>query len=525
MYNFNQLADTVQKIGKKKLADSIPYLNRGLEKESLRQLPDGSISKTPHPEGLGSALTNKYITTDYSEALLEYITPVFKDTASLLEFLENLHTFSLQKMPEDEKIWCHSMPCILSEEEDIPIAEYGSSNIGMMKHIYRHGLAWRYSRRMQTIAGVHFNFSLPDQLWELLKKSENSSLNLTDYKSKGYFNLIRNFKRHVWLLFYFSGSSPALCKSFLDGQQHKLESFDDCTAYKPYATSLRMSDLGYTNKEQQSLKIRFNSLDEYVEDLGRAIKTPSPEFEKIGVKADGSYRQLNTNILQIENEFYSIIRPKRTANSGEKPTSALRKRGVEYVEVRMLDVNPFSPIGISRELINFLDIFLLACAIAPSPEISDEETEIINFNQTASILEGRKKDLLLKNPEGEVLFRTLAGELMESLSCCAEILDSAFKSDTYCKVIDEFTNLISKPELTPSGRVLTEMNREDSAYFPFAKTLSARHNQFLKSRQIPRELLEHLEAEAQRSIEMQKEIEEKDSISFEDFLLNYSRQN
>ncbi|MCP4457991.1 MAG: glutamate--cysteine ligase, partial [Cytophagales bacterium] len=243
-------------------------------------------------------------------------------------FLENLHTFSLQNIPDNEKIWCHSMPCILTKEEDIPIADYGSSNIGMMKHIYRHGLAWRYSRRMQTIAGIHFNFSLPDQLWEMLRKTENSDLNLMDYKSKGYFNLIRNFKRHVWMLFYFSGSSPALCKSFLDGQKHELDSFDNCTAYKPHATSLRMSDLGYTNKEQQSLKIRFNSLNEYVDDLGRAIKTPSEEFEKIGIKVDGKYRQLNSNILQIENEFYSIIRPKRTANSGEKPTSALSKRGV-----------------------------------------------------------------------------------------------------------------------------------------------------------------------------------------------------
>ena len=257
MYNFNKLKTVVESLGESQLAENIPYINRGLEKESLRQVQDGQISKTPHPHALGSALTNKFITTDYSEALLEYITPVFKDTESLLEFLENLHTFSLINMPEDEKIWCHSMPCILTEEEDIPIAEYGTSNIGMMKHIYRHGLAWRYSRRMQTIAGIHYNFSLPDELWDFLKEKENSPLSLVDYKSKGYFNLIRNFQRHVWLLFYFTGSSPALCKSFLTGQKHNLDSFDECTAYKPYATSLRMSDLGYTNKEQQHLTIRF----------------------------------------------------------------------------------------------------------------------------------------------------------------------------------------------------------------------------------------------------------------------------
>ena len=525
MYYFKQLPETINKIGKDKLINNIPYINRGLEKESLRQLPDGQISKSPHPRALGSALTNKYITTDYSEALLEYITPVFKDTKSLLEFLENLHSFSLQNMPENEKIWCHSMPCILTQEEDIPIADYGSSNIGQMKHIYRHGLAWRYSRRMQTIAGIHFNFSLPDELWELLRESEQSELNLKDYKSKGYFNLIRNFKRHVWLLFYFTGSSPALCKSFLDGQKHNLDSFDECTAYKPYATSLRMSDLGYTNKEQQSLNIRFNSLEEYVEDLSKAIKTPSKEFEKIGTKVDGFYRQLNTNILQIENEFYSIIRPKRTANSGEKPTSALRKRGVEYIEVRMLDVNPFSPIGVNEKLLDFLDIFLLACALTPSPEFNEFESKIIATNQQASILEGRKEGLTIETPEGPQDFKNIAKELMSSLSACSDILDHAFNSNKYAAVVNEYTEMINKPELTPSGKVLKEMSQNHSSYFPFAKSLSSQHNQFLKSRKIPSELLEHLKLEAEKSIQMQKEIEDTDSISFDDFLENYFQQD
>ena len=524
MYNFSQLKQVVESLDLNMLAKSLPYLNRGLEKESLRQLPDGQISKTPHPYGLGSALTNKYITTDYSEALLEYITPVFKETDSLLEFLENLHTFSLINMPENEKIWCHSMPCILTEEEDIPIAEYGSSNIGKMKHVYRHGLAWRYSRRMQTIAGIHFNFSLPDSFWEYLRESEKSELNLVDYKSKGYFNLVRNFQRYVWLLFYFTGSSPALCKSFLSGQKHDLDSFDECTAYKPYATSLRMSDLGYTNKEQQRLKVSFNSLEEYVQDLGRAIKTPSQEFEKIGVKVDGEYRQLNTNILQIENEFYSIIRPKRTANSGEKPTCALSKRGVEYIEVRMLDVNPFVSVGISEKQIRFLDTFLLACAILPSPPIDEEEKKIIKENQSRAILQGRNPELKMLTSNGEISFKDLASECMDSLKVSAELLDLALKTDSFSKNLQEFSKMIDDSRLTPSGKVLEEMRQRKSSYYPFAKALSNQHNQFLKSRQLPKELLDYLNQTAIQSHELQKDTEDSDSVSFEEFLEAYFNQ-
>lgn len=524
MYNFEQLSQTIKDLSADKIVKSLPYINRGLEKESLRQTPDGQISKTQHPYGLGSALTNKYITTDYSEALLEYITPVFKETSCLLEFLENLHTFSLNEMPDDEKIWCHSMPCILTEEKDIPIAWYGSSNVGMMKHIYRRGLAWRYSRRMQTISGVHFNFSLPEEFWAMMKEAENSQLPLVDYISEGYFRLIRNFKRYVWLLFYFTGSSPALCKSFLTGQKHSLESFDGCTAYKPFATSLRMSDLGYTNKEQQSLKIRFNSLDEYVTDLSNAIKSPSQEFEKIGVKVDGEYRQLNTNILQIENEFYSIIRPKRTANSGEKPTCALRRRGVEYIEVRMLDVNPFSPTGICEKQINFLDTFLLACAILPSPDLDEEEQEVTRANTGLAILEGRNPDLELNTDSGKRKFRDLAKEAFSSLETCADILDKAFKTEKYKETLAKFSEMIDKPELTPSGKVLEEMTHNHSSYYPFARSLSDKHNQYLRNREIPEKLLEYLREEARKSHDLQSEIEESDAISFEEYLTNYFTQ-
>jgi glutamate--cysteine ligase len=506
------------------IADYLPFINRGVEKECLRQNSNGKLSQKPHPENLGSALTNSYITTDYSEALLEFITPVFKDADCLLEFLHNLHSFAILNMDDTESLWCHSMPCILTEEKDIPIANYGSSNIGMMKHIYRHGLDWRYTKKMQTIAGIHFNFSYPDELWQFLHKQSGSTLSMTDFKSEGYFKLIRNFQRYVWLLFYFTGSSPALCKSFLSDQKNNLESFDECTAYLPWATSLRMSDLGYTNKEQQTLNVSFNSLDEYIQGLTKAIETPSSEFEKIGVKVDGVYRQLNSNILQIENEFYSIVRPKRTADSGEMPSKALQRKGVEYIEIRMLDINPFDPIGISKEQINFLDIFMLSCLLEDSPAISVEEQSIIQQNQQLAILKGRQPDLALKSCEGDKEFKKLASECLDSFKATAELLDKSLSTDRYSKSLATYSDVLNNPEQTPSGRVIEEMKKGKCSYYPFAKSISLKHNQLFKDNTIPPELLQHLNDKARLSHSQQQEIEENDKLSFEDFLEKYFNQ-
>jgi glutamate--cysteine ligase len=499
----------------------IPYVNRGLEKETLRQTPNGQLSQLPHPEKFGSALTHRYITTDYSEALVEFITPVFKSTKDLLDFLMDIHSFAAQNLPEGESFWCHSMPCILSEEKDIPLATYGSSNIGMMKHVYRRGLDWRYTRRMQTIAGVHYNFSYPESLWSFLHQQKGSSLSLQDFISEQYFGLIRNFQRYVWLLFYFTGSSPALCKSFLTGKNHTLESFDKCTAYLPWSTSLRMSDLGYTNKDQQSLNVSFNSPEEYISSLRKAIETPSAEFEKIGIKVDGEYRQLNSNILQIENEFYSIIRPKRTAHSGEKPTTALKKRGVEYIEVRMLDVNPFEATGISAETINFIDIFMLACLLNPSPAIDDKERKIIKENQTSAINNGRNPELLLQTVDGPQSFTSLATEMLDNLKDVASFLQGCFPETPYLDTLQKNRDMIGKPELTPAGKVLNEMKKGECSYYPFAKNISAKHNQSFSNHKLPEELMTHFSEEASRSLQTQREIEKNDQTSFDEFLDEY----
>src|SRR5690554_2847852 len=155
---------------------------RGIEKEGLRVDAEGALARTPHPTQLGSALTNPSITTDYSEALLELITGTHGSIQSLRGELEDVHRFVASQL-QNEFIWNQSMPAILPGEADIPIGWYGSSNTGMLKHVYRRGLAERYGKAMQCIAGVHYNFSLPDELWGLLGTEGNC---IEERRSRGY---------------------------------------------------------------------------------------------------------------------------------------------------------------------------------------------------------------------------------------------------------------------------------------------------------------------------------------------------
>ncbi|MEW8211129.1 MAG: glutamate--cysteine ligase, partial [Candidatus Thiodiazotropha taylori] len=328
----------------------------GLEKEALRVSPQGCISSLPHPEVLGSPLTNRYITTDYSEALTEIITPPSTDRHEPLKFLFEAHRFVYQHLG-DEILWSTSMPCVVEDDERIPIAEYGNSNAGMMKTVYRRGLGHRYGRVMQVIAGVHFNYSLPQDFWWVYQQLEGDKSDTQGFISDAYFGMLRNLQRLGWLVPYLFGASPAVCKSFLGGRPTSLESFDEYTYFSPYATSLRMGDIGYQNSKEQGTGIKacYDCLDAYVETLSRAIETPCPIYQAMGVKIDGRYEQLNANILQIENEYYSTVRPKQIPEMMEKPIHALQRRGVRYVELRSLDVNAFHPLGIADEQVYFIE--------------------------------------------------------------------------------------------------------------------------------------------------------------------------
>ncbi|CAD6367051.1 glutamate--cysteine ligase [Shewanella putrefaciens] len=494
---------------------------RGIEREALRIDEAGYLALDTHPLELGSALMHSRITTDYSEALLEFITPVNNKVEPLLEGLTETHAFSVRHL-HGQRLWPVSMPCYVKDEHNIPVARYGSSNTGKMKTLYRKGLTYRYGALMQIISGVHFNFSVSQELWQSLYEIGDKSLTFEDFISESYFGLIRNYRRLVWVLPYLFGASPALCSSFIKGQKTDLqfEKSGRGTLYLPYATSLRMSDLGYTNKEQEDLNISYNSLPEYLAGVNAAIKMPSANFANIGVKVDGEYRQLNANVLQIENEFYSPIRAKRVTRSGEKPSEALARAGVEYIEVRALDVNPFSPIGIEASQVRFLDLFLLYCLLTESPKSDIKEEARLSANLKSVVLEGRKPDLKLLTSTGTLSLKSWLETLFDTLQPLAKLLDG--EASDYQTALAHWRRAVDDPNQTLSGQVIQHLIAKGQDHGQWVMKLAEQYHQYFIDYPLSAETIAQYQAEAKSSLEKQAELEAAQSaISFDDYLKDY----
>jgi glutamate--cysteine ligase len=496
---------------------------KGVEKESLRVSPDGRIEQSRHPHALGSTLTHEHITTDYSEALIELVTPPFTQSWELLQYLLDLHQFVYRHLG-DQLLWATSMPCILEGDASIPIARYGRSNIGRMKEVYRRGLGYRYGRMMQAISGVHFNYSFPMRFWPVLAEALERRNSDQQFISEQYFALLRNYRRHGWLVLFLFGNSPAVCGSFLKGRAHSLRPLSAGTYYEPYATSLRMSDLGYRNKSQAGMQISVNSLGEYVRDLTAAVSTPHPEYEKIGVKVDGEHRQLNANLLQIENEYYSYIRPKRVARSGERPSQALRRGGVEYVEFRALDVSAFDPVGVNQSKLRFLEAFAALCAFKESAPIDASEQAQLDQNHAIVAHRGREPGLTLDRNGKPVTLREWARELIDSMRGLCELLDEGDEQRPYTAALELQASKIEEPALTPSARTLQEMQSNGESFADMALRMSRLHKAYFLDLYPPNEQrLAEFGAEAAESLERQAAMEAADCITFDQYLADYFR--
>ncbi len=505
-------------------------LQRGIEKESLRVDSNGLLAQTPHPYKLGSALTHPMITTDYCESLLEFVTPVHNNIDSLLQELQDIHHFTYQHIG-DEKLWVNSMPCIVESEEKIPIARYGSSNVAKMKEAYRRGLSHRYGSLMQTIAGIHFNFSMPDSFWrdyfacdsagELPAHSPYQAR-----KSEQYFSLIRNFHHHSWIGSYLFGASPAVCRSFLRGREHILEDFEAHSFYAANATSLRLSKLGYSNDAQAGIEINYNGIDHFVQSLRRAIQTVNPAYEKFGVNINGQYQQLNANLLQIENEFYASIRPKRVAASGESPSRALLQRGVEYIEVRSIDLNPFTPLGIDADCIRFMDVLLLYCLFSDSAPLSPDDFRAAQANQQKIVMQGRDGHLKMNTDRGEKSAKAAMMALLGQMRPVAELLDQANNSNGYRSMMTQQINKVEDSALTPSARIINRMRSENLSFYEFSTEMSENSERLFKQKCLAPETNQKFENLAAQSHAAQLEIESGDTLSFDEFLEDYfERQN
>ncbi|MDG1819499.1 MAG: glutamate--cysteine ligase [Porticoccaceae bacterium] len=506
-------------------ADSSLLANivRGIEKESLRVEPNGQLAKTPHPKALGSALTHPSITTDYSEALLEFITAPSASIDQVISELEEIHRYTYENI-DDELLWVNSMPCQLGEDSSIPVGEYGSSNIGQMKTVYRLGLGHRYGRLMQTIAGIHYNFSVPDSLWLKLQADEGNQQSLQDYKTDGYFALIRNFRRYFWLLLYLFGAAPAVCKSFVRNREHDLQPVgnDSHSLYKPNATSLRMGNLGYQSDAQSSLIVCYNDIAQYTRTLKGALETPYKHYEHLGLKdSQGNYQQLTTNLLQIENEFYSPIRPKRTAASGETPLEALHNKGVEYIEVRCVDLNPLAACGIDKKTIRFLDTFLLFCLLKESPKTNNNEYQQITENQRRTVADGRNSDLELVDGDQSRKLVEWGQALVAEMQPVATLLDKANNSAEYQSTLATMGERLQNSSLTPAAILLSEMQENNETYYRMAMRKAVEHREYFRGETLAPEVIEKYQLLAEQSQLEQQQIEASDSVSFDDFLAAY----
>ncbi len=479
-------------------------MRRGIEKESLRVDGRGALALTPHPAALGSALTHPHITTDFSESQLELITGVHAGPEACLDELRALHQFTYRAMGE-ELMWVASMPCKLPADENIPIGVYGPSNVGRAKSVYRMGLGHRYGRRMQTISGIHYNWSLPG---------------LSD---DDYFALIRNFRRHSFVLLVLFGASPAVCQCFVDGRPHELQPLSPGTQHMPFGTSLRMGRLGYQSDAQGSIAASYNGLESYAASLHGAMMRPYPAYEAIGVRnPGGEYNQLATTLLQIENEFYGTIRPKRTIRAGERPLHALRERGVEYVEVRCMDLDPFEPLGIAVPTMRFLDVFLLHCLVSPSAPDTPAEIAALARNQHQAAAHGRQPGLTLERGDRAVPLMDWAREVVAECRPIAEQLDALHGGNEHATALAQAEARLRDPDTTPSARVLQRMHRDHAdSYAAFVLERSRATRAELLALPLAADTEARLREQAVASLREQRRIEETPQADFEQFRVEY----
>lgn len=510
----------------------VEHLNgmlRGIEKEGLRMQPDGFLAQTPHPKVLGSKLTHPFITTDYSESLLELITDPKSSIVETLTMLRELHVLVAKALqPNNELMWPLSMPCMLkSADEDIPLADYGSSNIGQLKTLYRSGLGVRYGRRMQTIAGLHYNLSFDDAMFDAWRTHENNAhpdqpeVSLTEFKNDKYLALIRNFKRLSSLVLYLTGASPSVCPCFLTGRQHDLTLLNNTTYYKPYATSLRMGKLGYTNSVQDQLDIRYNTLPEYIKGLRAAIDTPFAQFSQLGLEdAAGQPIQINDHILQIENEYYSPIRPKQIANTGEAPSDALEDRGIAYVEFRAIDLDPYSDIGIRLSTACFLEVLALYCLLTESPELLPQEDEKLAENLERVVNRGRDPKLAILTEQGEMAFEQWMLEHLEKMMPLASLLDATHGNNNYRSAVALMLGRATHPDNTLSAQIIDDTRRLGSSW-QLGYNLALQHHNSLLNQTLSPNTQAKYEVLAEKSWMQQHELEKEQTEDFETYLQAY----
>ncbi len=509
---FHSLTQNLAALGdKQKLIDQI---NIGLERETLRiDSQNGRLSKQPHPEAIGSPLTHSNITTDFAETLLEFVTDPYDSAEEALEALRKIQTFTLSQL-EGEIFWPNSMPPQIESEDEIEIAHYGSSNDGKMKSLYRKGLSVRYGKMMQAIAGIHYNFSFKDSLFKALQEALGNDSSLQEFKTERYLHACRNISRFGFIIPYFLGASPVMCKSFLTEEKNHFPSLNEVDSYVPEGTSLRLSDIGYGNNKCH-FDISFNDIHEFIKNIHYAITKPCKDFSKIPVKKDGEYQQINNHILQIENEYYASVRPKQVLRKGENFLEALNERGIEYIELRSVDVNPLFAEGIDLKSMRFIQLFMTASLLTDAPELSQKEYEQNQKNLKILAERGKAPGLTLDIMGQQQDVKEALTKALQWLKPVAEILGTPFM-----EILKEREKEITHPELTPSSQILAMLKESGLTYQEFflQKAQELYQKEF---KALSQEEQTHFIEMAKASLKERDAIEAEPQIDFDQYLENY----
>ena len=494
--------------GEFNLANSI---SRGIEKESLRVSKDNTISSSDHPLALGSALTNKYITTDFSEALLELITPTHSSVENVLKNLDEICKFVVKKSPEI--IWPSSIPCKIDDEKKIRLADYGTSNSGLLKTLYRSGLSYRYGSMMQTVSGIHYNFSFDDSFFEDIRGEED----LQSFKNKSYLSLIRNFRRNAWMVLYLFGSSPVVPKTFITDRNNFLDELNEEDLFLEYATCLRMSELGYMSKAQDNLYIAYNTIDEYLSDLKNALTKEYPRYAEVGLSKKNKRIQINTSIIQIENEYYSSIRPKRITPTGERPINVLRNEGIDYVEIRALDNNSFLPAGIDEDTSYFLEAYLISCFFDEDKKSTRNEIEELLLNWENVVKQGRDPNLKLLKNKKEISIKKAGMQVIEKIRSIFDHMPDSMSdySKRVLKSLEIQEEKLNDSSLTPSGKIIQELRGNSKSWEKLNLELAQKHSDELKKKDLD---LDYLIKEAKESLSLFEKLEAADEEEFDLYL-------
>ena len=489
---------------------TLAHGNLGIERETLRSNPDATLATTPHPTALGSAYTHANITTDYAETLLELVTDPHPTPDAAYAQLLALHRYCAQNIGA-ETLWPGSMPCILPENsDDIAIGYYGTSNGGKMRRLYREGLGHRYGKTMQMIAGIHYNYSPPAALWTQLAARDGETAD-QDYINRRYMGALRAINRHAWLINYLYGASPAVHDSFAPARA-VLDTLAPHTLGWTGATSLRMSDLGYQNKTP--FTISFNDLATYTRDLASAVSTPAPRFEHLGLyNPDGSRKQISTHILQIANEYYTAARPKQPLRNNELPTLALATRGIAYLELRLTDINPEDPCGISPAQLNVLETYLLYCILHPEGPQDHAVRDENDHNRLRTACCGLSNGFTLKQTRRDRPIQDAALELLAAMQPIAARLDAerggSASSDALAALTREVADKTHLPYRAQAG------NRE--GFLAYHLAWRDKHHATLHQ-PLPEAERAALTAQAAASLSKQAEIEARPQADFETYL-------